>query len=107
MCTIRSASAGGMRGPPSSRIATPLRQRIATTARAAYGAISPRRIAKHALILQPHLLELGRGRPSLLVVAALSQGLLVAPPGGPMPDMIRADGMAEPLDGEEAPYLGH
>jgi len=41
------------------------------------------------------LLEHGAGRPALLVVAALGQGLLVAPPGGPMPDMVRADGMAE------------
>src|SRR5260370_30276390 len=58
-------------------------------------------------ILQPHLVELGRGRPALLVVAAFGQGLLVAPPGGPGPDMVRADGMAEPLDGEKAPYRGH
>src|SRR5260370_15225801 len=58
-------------------------------------------------IVQRQLVELGRGRPAVVVVAAFGQGLLVAPPGGPGPDMVRADGMAEPLDGEKAPYRGH
>src|SRR5262249_11030890 len=59
------------------------------------------------LVLQSHLLELRRNRPALLVVAAFGERLVVAAVGGPLPDPVRADGMAAPGAGEEAPDLGY
>src|SRR5260221_5637645 len=60
-----------------------------------------------ALVLQPHLLERGGIAPALLVVAAVGERLFVAPVGGPMPEKVRADGIVEPVEGEDAPQFRH
>jgi hypothetical protein len=59
------------------------------------------------LVLQPHIREVWRGGPSLLVVAAHGEGLLVAPPDRPMPEEIWADGIVEPAESEDASELWH
>jgi len=63
----------------------------------------PLGFVRQALILQPHMLELGRDRSSLLIVTAFGERLFVAAVGGPMPEMLRTDGIAELVERKDAP----